>query len=698
MLRRNHKSHGQALVEFALILTVLLMLMFIIVESARILQGWVTVQNAARAGARYAITGRNDIPCPTEFVPKFADRCDDLRVASVIASARQALAGLPLDENPTSLAFGSPPDENTYYIEVYGGFVDASGAQLLPDFAGMPGQPVVVRVVYNVPIITPFFRPIISVIPVFGQVTMNNENFGALGNPTQGLGLPPQIGTIPTVGASPTPTPSPTATNTPQPGTPTNTPAPPTNTPSPTPAYCGAFIERAPAANDTFAWVSGEPGETVRVFDLTTGQLLGEDTFVAVPNHLCPGFADFNGDPAGSTLNPPLTAGHVILAVPSKGQPASAIVLANPPTVTPTPPPTVLPTSTASPTPTITPTATPSGPYVVLIPNCSIGSEAQFNVIGFNWPNADTIGLFWNNAPQSVIPAGHGGTFSQTWTKSNLVVGTQQNPTIYTVSARTNTFTFNAQFRVPCAQQVVPTPVATATPTPAPADLIVVGRPELISTRPLVAYQPISVRLVISNTGDVAINSQFFVDVYFDPPQPVTTTINIANSVGYMGVSSLQGRTSRVITITAPLGFANLPDPHTVYGMVDSLQQIGEVDETNNVSQPLFVGDVTPAPTPTPTQPAPIGDNEFSGVVLNRITTWLPQPRAVVTLIDDITGNPIGSRLAGNDGFYRFNVPAGPYTVKACVSIDNVTYFGLRTGLSAPTQAGDIYLLPGPCN
>ncbi len=694
MLRRNNKSQGQALVEFALILTVLLMLLFLIIESARILQGWVTVQNAARAGARYAITGRNDVPCSTETVPKFLDRCDDLRVASVIAEARTALAGLPLDEDPDSLAFGSPPDENAYYIEVYGGFVDENGAQLLADYAGMPGQPVVVRVVYNVPIITPFFRPIISVIPVFGQVTMNNENFGSLGNPTQGLGLPPDLVTIPTVGASPTPTPSPTPTATPEPGTPTNTPAPPTNTPSPTPVFCGAFIERAPVAGDNFMWVSGEPGETVRIIDANTGALLGQDTFLAVGNHLCPGFADFNDVP----LNPVLTAGHVILAVPSAGQPASAIVLQNTPTVTPTPSPTLQPTSTPSPTPTTAPTATPGTPYIRLIPNCSIGSEAQFEVLGFNWPNADTIGLFWNGAPQQVIPAGHGGTFVRTWTRSNLVVGTQQNPTIYTVSAQTNNWVANATFQVPCSQQVVPTPVATVTPTPAPADLIVVGQPELLSTRPLVAYQPISVRVVISNTGDVDVSSQFFVDVYFDPPQPVTTTISLDHSVGYMGVSSLQGRTSRVITITAPLGFANLPDPHTVYGMVDSLNQVGEVDETNNVSQPLIVGDVTPAATPTPTLPAPSGDNEFSGVVLNRITTWLPQPRALVTLVDEGTGIAIGSQLAESDGFYRFDVPDGTYTVKACVSVDNTTYFGLQTGLTAPTNAGDVFMLEAPCN
>ncbi len=695
MLQRNNKSHGQALVEFALILTVLLMLMFLIVESARILQGWVTVQNAARAGARYAITGQNETICPTTGLAKFASRCDDLRVASVIAAAHEGLSGLPLDEDPNSDPFSNPPDENSYYIEVYGGFIDNNGSQLLEDYAGMPGQPVVVRAVYNVPIITPFFRPIISVIPVFGQVTMNNESFGSLGNPTQGLGLPPELDTIPTVGASPTPTPSPSATSTPTPG-PTSTDTPvPTITNTPTPVRCGAYIEAPPVAGQNYLWVSGEVGETVTVIDLTTGQTLGQDTFLDVNNHICEGFADFNTVP----LNPTLTAGHVILAVPSAGQPANAIVLQGTPTPTATSTPVVLPTSTTTPTPTVTPTATPSNPYIVLIQSCSISSNAQFNVIGFNWPNNQTIGLFWEGAPQSVIPAGHGGTFSQTWTKNNLIVGTRDNPTIYTVRAQTNTWTATAQFRVPCDDRDVPTPAATITPTPEPADLIVVGQPELISTRPLVAYRPISVRVVISNTGDIDVSSQFFVDVYFDPSPPVTPTINITNSVGYMGVSSLAGGASRVITITAPLGFENEPDPHLVYAMVDSLEQAIEDDETNNVSEPLTVGNVTPAATPTATAVAPIGDESVSGVVQNRITTWLPQPRAVVTLIDDGTGTTVGSTVAERDGYFIFpNVPPGAYTVKACVSIDNGTYFGIRIGLIAPTSAADIYLLPGPCS
>ncbi len=55
---RGHKQDAQALVEFALTILVFLLLIFMIIEVARILQAYVTLQNAARAGARYAVTGQ----------------------------------------------------------------------------------------------------------------------------------------------------------------------------------------------------------------------------------------------------------------------------------------------------------------------------------------------------------------------------------------------------------------------------------------------------------------------------------------------------------------------------------------------------------------------------------------------------------------------------------------------------------------
>jgi hypothetical protein len=54
----THSQHrAQALVEFVLALPVLVLLLFGIIEIGRLLQTWLAVQNAARFGVRYAVTG-----------------------------------------------------------------------------------------------------------------------------------------------------------------------------------------------------------------------------------------------------------------------------------------------------------------------------------------------------------------------------------------------------------------------------------------------------------------------------------------------------------------------------------------------------------------------------------------------------------------------------------------------------------------
>ena len=118
--RLQHAHPAQAIVEFALIITVLLMIIFIIIESGRILWAWNQVQNAAREGARYAITGQEEINCPIDGMPKFDERlaggpryaCKDPggnRAGSIIARTHDALSGLRLNE--TSTAF----EDDNYY-------------------------------------------------------------------------------------------------------------------------------------------------------------------------------------------------------------------------------------------------------------------------------------------------------------------------------------------------------------------------------------------------------------------------------------------------------------------------------------------------------------------------------------------------------------------------------------------------------
>lgn len=92
-LRRREGESGQALVEFALVLPILILLLLAIVDFAKVSNYWNDENDMANRAARYAAVGRN--PCvnpspPTEcsgstnladFIKKQADS-DELRTGS----------------------------------------------------------------------------------------------------------------------------------------------------------------------------------------------------------------------------------------------------------------------------------------------------------------------------------------------------------------------------------------------------------------------------------------------------------------------------------------------------------------------------------------------------------------------------------------------------------------------------------------
>lgn len=61
---RRHGQAGQTLAEFALVLPIVAFVIFALVDMARAMQSYVTIQEAARDGARYAVTGRIDCVGP----------------------------------------------------------------------------------------------------------------------------------------------------------------------------------------------------------------------------------------------------------------------------------------------------------------------------------------------------------------------------------------------------------------------------------------------------------------------------------------------------------------------------------------------------------------------------------------------------------------------------------------------------------
>lgn len=684
-------QRGQALAEFAIVILVLLLIFFVIIEMGRILWGWVTVQSAAQEGARYAVTGQFDPNCFFDDPP-----CDDPRVASIRAVAEERLTGLRLDRSPDAML----EDDFSYFIEIYG--INQFG-QLQEDFAGIPGQPMVVRVIYNVPIMTPILSGIVRNVPVMGQVIMNNELFGQTGGITAGQSVAPPLPPVPTAGPtetpSPTPTPTTTATSTPGPSpTPTNTP---TFTPSPTPVRCNVRFDQVLIQGDQFIGITGDIGTTVLLTDLTGQRIISLAIQLDGPfsGHACEGYRFI-------PINPPLSGNHVILVESSDGSFDARTVLAATPTNTPVPTDTPEPTNTFTPEPPEEGTPTPIAPFIVVNPNCGFAPNVQFTIRGFNWPDQYPINLYWNDTLQSTVASGHGGSFQQTWPIYGV-----SSPQQYTVQAVAGAATASQVFTLPCAN-VTPTPTEDApTATPVPADLTI-GNPVLISTPPIEGYQSVAFTAVITNQGELDVNQQFYVDFFLDPEETcfTATGFRVECSGGYMALTELAAGASRAITVTARFGFQGVAgasgdpdDPRLVFNMVDTLEVVEENDETNNIGGPLEVM-VTPGNTPTPTTTPDAGSGEISGVVRTLFTSWVPQGRARVYLIyvDGNTETVVSETETRFDGFYAFyNMPAlfNPdqhYNIVACFNVDNAVRVGRRAEIIPTDQFANLYMLPEP--
>src|SRR5436190_24017207 len=84
---RRPKSVGQGLVEFALVAPILLLVIFGIIDMARLIQAQVTISNAARQAIRFAITGQQLKDGSGNWIR---------RVDSITQVATKSLNGLPL--------------------------------------------------------------------------------------------------------------------------------------------------------------------------------------------------------------------------------------------------------------------------------------------------------------------------------------------------------------------------------------------------------------------------------------------------------------------------------------------------------------------------------------------------------------------------------------------------------------------------
>ncbi|MCS7248469.1 MAG: pilus assembly protein [Anaerolineales bacterium] len=285
--RGSPKRRGQAITEFALVLPILLLLIFGIIEFARIYQSYLVISNAARFGVRYAVTGdykfeycvdtgdgpdEQGIDGPCAGAARVAEE-DRARLLSIYDEVINQTGSIPVSYVETFLrgVQGNPPqgELSPGYLLIsvcstrsgyaYDSNLGRCRNNLTEQFEDDPGNPEEgqTRVIVSVTFRHPLILPLLS--SWWPSVRLRAERSGILEQfrVARVLGLPPDISiyftrtptNTPTITETPTPTqtptitPSPTPTSTPTPTyTPTLTPTP-TNTPTPTPTTSCNFVQ-----------------------------------------------------------------------------------------------------------------------------------------------------------------------------------------------------------------------------------------------------------------------------------------------------------------------------------------------------------------------------------------------------------------------------------------------------------------------
>lgn len=333
----------------------------------------------------------------------------------------------------------------------------------------------------------------------------------------------------------------------------------------------------------------------------------------------------------------------------------------------------ITPTPSPTPTPTPAPTPTPSNAYIALSPTCGgPGTGITVTVRGYNWSyqnKNDNVIIYWD------------GTQAGTVSAINLPV---QWVTVITVTATEGPHTVRA------ANEQKGVPSATASfisPCPVSGPNLVVSGLRLLATPPITTYQPLQFQTVVRNIGNQPVNSMFWVDLYADSSPPFSGTAPL----GWSAVSGLGVSGTITLTINTQ-GFA-VTGTHPVYAWADSWNQINETRETDNITGPITVSVTALGPTPTPSPtPGPTAGIIAGAAYLYRGGTVTPIPRATIEVWQGSV--LIASTLSGENGVYQLaNIPAGTgYTVVGWVVVDGQYYTDQVTNVTV--TGGQITTVP----
>ena len=317
LLNCRHKSLGQNLVEFALGLPLLLLLIFGIIDLARVIQAQVTVNNAARQAVRFAITGEQLKDAGGNYIA---------RETTIISKAVASLAGLPRTTTNDPKEFGF------YTVEIN----SAAG----PGDPGGPNEVVEVKVSYNVNLLTPLVNAVLPRVLVKGWEQSINEEWGAVQS-FEHANLPPLPPPLPTW--TPIPTPTPTYTWTPIP--------PPTNTPTNTSTSTSTNTPTNTSTATNTRTATSTRTNTATVTSTRTSTSTSTGTSTPVPPSAT--------STRTNTTGPTATSTRTFTPVPTATSTSTRTNTAGPPTSTSTRTNTSVPTATSTSTRTATATATP---------------------------------------------------------------------------------------------------------------------------------------------------------------------------------------------------------------------------------------------------------------------------------------------------------------------------------------------------
>ncbi len=231
--RLRPRTRGQAMVEFLLVLPLALVVLFTIIELARLFHAWLAIENGARFGVRYAVTGAYD---PGHCAGFPGGVCDDpseedaARLLSIKDAAMAGAAGILRD--PAVLGDGVPGFFKVTVCSNKSGVVfnpsdpdNHVPAQCSPqEDPGGPGDRVIVAVDFDHPLLAPILTgwwPMLHLTSTREAIVEQFRTSRVVALPAT-IALPtftPTNSPTPTVTSTPTATlpPTPTLTNTPTP-------------------------------------------------------------------------------------------------------------------------------------------------------------------------------------------------------------------------------------------------------------------------------------------------------------------------------------------------------------------------------------------------------------------------------------------------------------------------------------------------